>query len=137
MRASGGRAFVSVNKAIATQASTAIPAVPLYMSLLFKVMKAKDVHEGAIEQIVRLFDQLGHSGSLNLDADGRLRLDDREMRADIQEAVATLWTVIDTEHLAMQSDFEGFRRDFHRLFGFDVSGVDYDVAVETDIALPA
>ncbi len=134
MRPGGGRAFVSVNKAIATQASTAIPAVPLYMSLLFRVMKAKDLHEGAIEQIVRLFEQLGQAGELQLDEAGRLRLDDREMRADIQDDVAKLWPVIDSGSLATQSDFEGFRRDFHRLFGFDVPGVDYDTPVETDVA---
>jgi enoyl-[acyl-carrier protein] reductase/trans-2-enoyl-CoA reductase (NAD+) len=136
MRDGGGRAFVSVNKAIATQASTAIPAVPLYMSLLFKVMKSKDLHEGAIEQAARLFDRLSQPGDLQLDAEGRLRLDDREMRADIQEDVAELWPIVETENLTALSDFEGFRRDFHRLFGFDVPGVDYDTAVETDVALP-
>jgi enoyl-[acyl-carrier protein] reductase/trans-2-enoyl-CoA reductase (NAD+) len=132
---SGSRALVSINKAIVTQASTAIPAVPLYMSLLFRVMKAKQVHEGAIEQAVRLFDRLSGSDGLRLDSDGRIRLDDLEMRPDIQAEVAALWPTLNTTNLAQMSDFEGFRNDFHRLFGFDVEGVDYDAPVETKIPL--
>jgi enoyl-[acyl-carrier protein] reductase/trans-2-enoyl-CoA reductase (NAD+) len=135
LRRGGGRAFVSINKAIVTQASTAIPAVPLYMSLLFRVMKEKQIHEGAIEQAVRLFDQLAGREDLRRDSENRIRLDDLEMRADIQDEVATLWPSLTTANLVRLSDFEGFRADFHRLFGFDVAGIDYDAPVEIEVGL--
>ncbi len=126
----GGDAWVSVNKAVVTQASAAIPGVPLYMSLAFKLMKARGTHEGTIEQIVRLFrDHLRNDAPL-VDAEGRIRLDDWEMREDIQSEVARLWDAITTESLHELSDYAGYKQDFEQLFGFAVPGVDYDRPTE-------
>jgi enoyl-[acyl-carrier protein] reductase / trans-2-enoyl-CoA reductase (NAD+) len=126
-----GRAFVSVNKAVVTQASSAIPVVPLYISLLFKVMKDKGIHEGCIEQIHRLFKQqmYGPSG-LDYDAAGLIRLDNLEMRPDVQEEVSRLWNEITTENLTELSDIAGYRQDFLKLFGFGLPGIDYELDVD-------
>ena len=133
----GGAAWVAVNKAVVTQASAAIPVVPLYVSLLFRVMKAKGIHEGCIEQMTRLAkDHLAGPEGPRLDADRLIRLDDLEMRSDVQEEIASLWPMVETGNLADLADFEGFRRDFNNLFGFDVDGVDYDLPVETEVFLP-
>ncbi len=122
----GGKAYVSVNKALVTQASSAIPVIPLYISLLFKIMKAKGTHEGCIEQIHRLYaERLYTAGEVPVDAEGRIRIDDWEMAVDVQEQVAALWVTADTENLPAIGDLEGYRRDFYNLFGFDVDGVDY------------
>ncbi|HAM73363.1 MAG TPA: bifunctional NADH-specific enoyl-ACP reductase/trans-2-enoyl-CoA reductase [Verrucomicrobiales bacterium] len=123
---SGGRAFVSINKALVTQASSAIPVVPLYISLLYKVMKAQGLHEGCIEQIHRLFKRLYAETPTPVDKQGRIRIDDWEMRPDVQEAVAKLWSQVTTENLASISDIEGYRSEFLKLFGFGLPGVDYD-----------
>lgn len=121
-----GKAYVSVNKALVTQASSAIPVIPLYISLLYKIMKEEGVHEGTIEQIQRLYQDRLFSGSeVATDEKGRIRIDDWEMREDIQEKVAQLWTKATTENLAEIGDLEGYRKDFYNLFGFDVAGVDY------------
>lgn len=121
-----GKAYVSVNKALVTQASSAIPVIPLYISLLYKIMKEEGVHEGTIEQIQRLYQDRLYSGSeVATDDKGRIRIDDWEMRDDIQEKVAQLWTKATTENLAELGDLEGYRKDFYNLFGFDVEGVDY------------
>lgn len=123
----GGRAFISINKGVVTQSSSAIPVVPLYFSLLFKVMKEKGLHEGCIEQIQRLFTTNLYNGAVpELDESGRIRIDDLEMRADVQEAVAELWPRVTTENLEEISDFSGHQREFLRLFGFGFPGVDYD-----------
>ena len=133
----GGAAWVAVNKAVVTQASAAIPVVPLYVSLLFRVMKAKGIHEGCIEQMTRLAkDHLAGPEGPRLDADRLIRLDDLEMRSDVQEEIASLWPMVETGNLADLADFEGFRRDFNNLFGFDVDGVDYDLPVESEVFLP-
>jgi len=133
---SGGGAWVSVNKALVTQASSAIPVVPLYISLLYKVMKAKGTHEAPIEQIVRLFrDHVGPGKTPQLDAQGRIRIDDWEMAPDVQKAVAELWPTITTENLLAASDYAGFKQEFRSLFGFEVPGVDYTQPVELDVAL--
>ena len=135
-RSVGGKAWLSVNKAVVTQASAAIPVVPLYMSLLFRVMKAAGIHEGCIEQMNRLLvDHIFAPGGPTLDADGLIRLDDLEMRGDVQEEITRAWRSVDTESLRDLSDFEGFKRDFNNLFGFDVDGVDYGVPVETETYL--
>ena len=135
-RSVGGKAWLSVNKAVVTQASAAIPVVPLYMSLLFRVMKAAGIHEGCIEQMNRLLvDHIIAPGGPTLDADGLIRLDDLEMRGDVQEEITRAWRSVDTESLRDLSDFEGFKRDFNNLFGFDVDGVDYGVPVETETYL--
>ena len=132
----GGEAYVSVNKALVTQASSAIPVVPLYISLLYKVMKAAKTHEGTGEQIGRLFrHHLGPGRPPLLDAMGRIRLDDREMDPAIQESVATLWDEVTTENLFELTDYAGFKQEFRSLFGFEVPGVDYAAPVETDVPL--
>jgi enoyl-[acyl-carrier protein] reductase / trans-2-enoyl-CoA reductase (NAD+) len=131
----GGEARIAVNKAIVTQASAAIPVVPLYMSLLFRVMKQKGLDEGALEQMRRLFfDFLAEDAAPQYDEEGRIRLDDREMRADVQAEVSSLWTKVTTENLRELSDFAGFQRNFRSLFGFEVDGVDYSAPVETILA---
>jgi enoyl-[acyl-carrier protein] reductase / trans-2-enoyl-CoA reductase (NAD+) len=132
LKASGyGRAFVSINKALVTQASSAIPVVPLYISALYKIMKALGTHEGCIEQIQRLFSTQMYNGSaLAFDETGRVRLDDREMRPAVQEKIREIWTQIATENLSELTDIEGYRAEFLKLFGFGISGVDYDADVE-------
>jgi len=133
----GGRALICVNKAVVTQASAAIPVVPLYLSLLIKVMSEKGLEEGPIEQMRRLFtDFLAASADPKTDEANRLRLDDREMRADVQAEIARLWPQVTTENLRELTDFAGFQRQFRNLFGFDVEGVDYERPVETDTELP-
>lgn len=127
---SGGRALISVNKALVTQASSAIPVVPLYISLLYKVMKARGLHEGCIEQMCRLFALLYGTEPTPVDDCGRVRIDDREMLSEIQEAVAALWPQATTENLGGISDSAGYRSDFLKLFGFGIPGVDY--AAETE-----
>ncbi|MGH9680023.1 MAG: bifunctional NADH-specific enoyl-ACP reductase/trans-2-enoyl-CoA reductase, partial [Candidatus Acidiferrales bacterium] len=125
---------VSVNKAVVTQASAAIPVVPLYLSLLPMVMKGKNLDEGPLEQMRRLFvDFLCSSGPMKLDASRRLRLDDLEMRDDVQTEIAALWPEITTENLRSATDFAGFQREFRGLFGFEVEGVDYEQPTETDL----
>jgi enoyl-[acyl-carrier protein] reductase/trans-2-enoyl-CoA reductase (NAD+) len=138
LSAAGGCAYVSVNKALVTQASSAIPVVPLYISLLYKVMKQKGMHEGCIEQIQRLFaERLCNGASVQLDDSGRIRIDDVEMLPDIQAAVAGLWPSVTTENLAQISDIQGYREEFLRLFGFGLPGVDYDSDVTPEMALPS
>ena len=122
----GGKAYVSVNKALVTQASSAIPVIPLYISLLYKIMKEEGVHEGTIEQIQRLYAERLFSGKeVPTDEKGRIRIDDWEMRDDIQAKVAALWEKATTENLAEIGDLEGYRKDFYQLFGFDFNAVDY------------
>jgi len=138
LAASGGGAYVSVNKALVTQASSAIPVVPLYISLLYKVMKEKGLHEGCIEQIQRLFaEHLYNGASPKLDEAGRIRIDDWEMRPDIQTAVAALWPTVSSENLPQISDIAGYREEFLRLFGFGLPGVDYAAEVDPDVPLPS
>ena len=130
LSALNGSAFVSVNKALVTQASSAIPVVPLYISILYKEMKAKGLHEGCIEQIQRLFTDRLYSGDAQLDDAGRIRIDDWEMRDEIQAAVAESWKKISNENFTDLADFQGYQDEFLRLFGFGIDGVDYDA--ETD-----
>lgn len=121
-----GKAFVSVNKALVTQASSAIPVIPLYISLLYKIMKEEGIHEGCIEQIQRLYQERLYTGNeAPVDEKGRIRIDDLEMRPDVQEKVAKLWIEAVTENLSEIGDLAGYRKDFYNLFGFDVEGVDY------------
>ena len=134
----GGRAWVSINKALVTQASSAIPVVPLYISLLYKVMKAHGLHEGCIEQIQRLFaERLANGAAPQPDEAGRLRLDDWEMREDIQKEVAALWPQVTTENLPTLSDIAGYRAEFLRLFGFGLEGVDYGAESNPVAPLPS
>ncbi|RFM25630.1 enoyl-ACP reductase FabV [Deminuibacter soli] len=133
----GGKAYVSVNKALVTQASSAIPVIPLYISLLYKVMKEKGIHEGCIEQMQRLFAQrLYFSGGVPTDDKGRIRIDDWEMRTDVQDQVAALWKEATTETLPAIGDLEGYKTDFYNLFGFKVNGVDYTADTDEMVEVP-
>jgi enoyl-[acyl-carrier protein] reductase/trans-2-enoyl-CoA reductase (NAD+) len=131
-----GQAFVSVNKALVTQASSAIPVIPLYISLLYKIMKEQGIHEGCIEQIQRLFQNRLYVGSeIPTDEKGRIRIDDWEMRDDIQEKVAKLWEEATTDSLPNIGDLNGYRSDFHNLFGFGFDGVDYQADSNEMVAI--
>jgi enoyl-[acyl-carrier protein] reductase/trans-2-enoyl-CoA reductase (NAD+) len=128
---SGGRAFISVNKALVTQASSAIPVVPLYISILYKLMKQQGTHEGCIEQIHRLFSTHMYNGQTpKFDQAGRVRIDDWEMRPEIQNAVREIWPRITTENLATETDIAGYRIEFLKLFGFGLPGVNYEAETE-------
>lgn len=131
-----GRAFISVNKALVTQASSAIPVVPLYISMLYKVMKAKGNHEGCIEQIDRLYRTQMYGGTgLLFDDAGRVRIDDWEMQPDVQEAVSKLWPDVCTENLAELTDIAGYRSEFLKLFGFGIEGVNYEADIDPHVEL--
>lgn len=126
-------AVVSVNKALVTQASSAIPVVPLYISILYKIMKEKGIHEGCIEQIQRLFaDYLASGSPGNLDEKGRIRIDDWEMRDDVQAEVGEVWGNVTTDNLSSVSNFSDYKEEFLRLFGFGMEGVDYESDTETE-----
>ena len=130
----GGDARIVIAKAIVTQASAAIPIVPLYMSILFRVMKERNLHEGPIEQMRRLFfDFLAYDAKPQFDSEGRIRLDDREMLPEVQSQVSALWPQVETENLRQLTDFGEFQNDFRSLFGFEVPGVNYAEPVETDL----
>ena len=133
-----GKAYVSVNKALVTQASSAIPVIPLYISLLYKIMKANGIHEGCIEQIQRLYSQRLYTGNeVPTDTNGRIRIDDWEMRDDVQEKVADLWNKATTENLPEIGDLAGYKQDFLNLFGFGFEGVDYEVDADEMVKIPS
>ncbi len=133
-----GKAYVSVNKALVTQASSAIPVIPLYISLLYKIMKAEGIHEGCIEQIQRLYaDRLYTGNPVPTDDKGRIRIDDWEMRADVQEKIAKLWGESTTETLVELGDLAGYKQDFLHLFGFGFDGVDYQADTNEMIMIPS
>ncbi len=133
----GGKAWVSVNKALVTQASSAIPVVPLYISLLYKVMKAQGSHEDTIEQMDRLFrERLYNGASPQPDETGRIRVDDWEMAPDVQKLVDDRWKIVTTENFSELGDFEGYQSSFLRLFGFGLEGVDYNADVDVGIGIP-
>jgi len=138
LRDLNGVSYVSVNKALVTQSSSAIPVVPLYISLLYKVMKEKGIHEGTIEQMQRLFaDRLYADGGVELDEKGRIRVDDWEMREDVQEEVAKLWQQATTENLEQISDIAGYRDEFFNLFGFNFDNVDYEADTNEVVDIPS
>ena len=138
LKSIGGKAYVSVNKALVTQASSAIPVIPLYISLLYKIMKAEGVHEGCIEQIQRLFaDRLYTDTAVPTDEKGRIRIDDWEMRDDIQERVKALWATATTENLPEIGDLAGYKQDFLNLFGFGFAGVDYAAEANEMLQIPS
>ena len=132
-----GKAWVSVNKALVTQASSAIPVVPLYISLLYKVMKAEATHEDCIEQMDRLFRDRLYSGNPQPDAEGRIRVDDWEMEHKVQELVDARWKEVNTENLNELGDFEGYQSSFLRLFGFGLEGVDYGADTDPVVSIPS
>jgi enoyl-[acyl-carrier protein] reductase / trans-2-enoyl-CoA reductase (NAD+) len=131
MSAINGEAVVSVNKAVVTQASAAIPVVPLYISILFKIMKEKGTHEGCIEQIYRLFSE----NLTKRDREGYIRVDDWEMEKDVQKKVAELWPQITSDNLLELTDIDGYRDEFYRLFGFNASDVDYTADVNPGVMI--
>jgi len=131
----GGDARVSVLKAVVTQASSAIPIMPLYLAMLFKEMKSKGTHEGCIEQLYRLFTECLYSDTPRLGDEGRLRVDELEMDPEVQAVVAESWAKISTENLPLLSDFKGYQQEFLNLFGFEIDGVDYDADVNPEVAI--
>lgn len=132
-----GKAWVSVNKALVTQASSAIPVVPLYISLLYKVMKADGTHEDCIEQMDRLFRDRLYNGNPQPDEAGRIRIDDWEMAPAVQKLVDQRWTEVNTDNLRQIADFDGYQAGFHKLFGFGLNGVDYTADVDTAVKVPS
>ncbi len=134
-----GHAYISVNKGLVTQSSAAIPVVPLYISLLYKIMKEKNLHEGCIEQIVRLFNERLYRADhqVPVDSSGRIRIDDWEMRADVQSEIEKNWRQVDQNNLTQISDLNGYRQEFHQLFGFEMKGVDYSEDVDVEVAIPS
>lgn len=133
----GGKAWVSVNKALVTQASSAIPVVPLYISLLYKIMKAKGSHEDTIEQMDRLFRERLCNRQPQPDEAGRIRLDDWEMTPEIQAEVDQLWAMVNTENLLSLADVQGYESSFLRLFGFGLAGVDYTAETDPNVRVPS
>lgn len=127
---SGIKAYISVNKALVTQASSAIPIVPLYFAILYKVMKAKKLHEGCIEQMARLFTDKLFVETPITDEKGQIRLDDWEMREDVQKEVMDIWEQVNSDNIRELADVEGYREDFYHLFGFQFDNVDYTQDVE-------
>ena len=135
LASSGGDARVSVLKAVVTQASSAIPIMPLYLAMLFKEMKANGTHEGCIEQLYRLFTECLYSDNPRTDEVGRLRVDELEMSPEVQASVAESWSNISTENLAELTDFKGYKEEFLKLFGFEMDGVDYDADVNPEVTI--
>ena len=130
-----GKAWVSVNKALVTQASSAIPVVPLYISLLYQVMKEQGSHEDCIEQMDRLFrERYTHPQP---DEAGRIRLDDWEMAAQVQQPVQANWQIVNSDNLKQLGDFDGYQASFLRLFGFGLDGVDYHADTDTALKVPS
>ena len=135
LRSEGFDAAVSVLKAVVTQASAAIPIMPIYLALLFRVMKQDGTHEGCIEQIYRLFSECLYNSNPRRDTEGRYRVDEKEIQPQVQTAVEALWSRISTDNLDDISDFRGFRADFLKLFGFGVPGVDYEAEVNAEVPI--
>jgi enoyl-[acyl-carrier protein] reductase/trans-2-enoyl-CoA reductase (NAD+) len=134
----GGKAYVSVNKALVTQASSAIPVIPLYISLLYKIMKAEGTHEGCIEQIERLYSQRLYSDNdTPVDEKGRIRIDDLEMNPVVQQKISELWQQATTESLSEIGDLAGYKQDFLNLFGFGFEGVDYLADADELVNVPS
>jgi enoyl-[acyl-carrier protein] reductase/trans-2-enoyl-CoA reductase (NAD+) len=132
-----GKAWVSVNKALVTQASSAIPVVPLYISLLYKVMKDDGTHEDTIEQMDRLFRDRLFGGDPLPDEAGRIRVDDWEMAPAIQKLVGERWQEVNTENLKDLADFKGYQTSFLRLFGFGLEDIDYSEETDTAVSVPS
>jgi enoyl-[acyl-carrier protein] reductase/trans-2-enoyl-CoA reductase (NAD+) len=135
LAADGGEARVSVLKAVVTQASSAIPIMPLYLALLFKVMKAKGTHEGCIEQVDLLFRESLYGNSPRIDDEGRWRADYKELEPEVQKEVADLWSQLETDNIRELSDFAGYKTEFLNLFGFEMPGVDYEADVNPEVPI--
>ncbi|MBI3311863.1 MAG: bifunctional NADH-specific enoyl-ACP reductase/trans-2-enoyl-CoA reductase, partial [Serratia liquefaciens] len=134
LKAKGGAAYVAVLKSVVTQASSAIPVMPLYISIVFKIMKAQGIHEGCIEQIQRLFATKLYSGTApDTDEKHRLRLDDWELRDDVQNTCREIWAQIDDSNINELTDYQGYKAEFLRLFGFGLQGVDYEADLSGEV----
>ncbi len=131
----GGDAKVSVLKAVVTQASSAIPVMPLYLSMLFKIMKAEGTHEGCIEQVDLLFRESLYGDSPKIDEDGRLRADYKELAPHVQQEVSDLWKQVQSNNIDELTDFKAYQTEFLQLFGFEIEGVDYDAEVNPEVAI--
>jgi len=131
-----GNAYVSVNKALVTQSSSAIPVIPLYISLLYKIMKEKGLQEGCIEQIYRLFNERLYQRTIPTDDEQRIRIDDWEMRSDVQAEVSELWQKATTDNLPSIGDLAGYKTEFFNLFGFHFEEVDYDKEADEMVEIP-
>ncbi len=127
---------MAVLKAVVTQASSAIPIMPLYLSLLFRAMKANGTHEGCIEQVYRLYKDSLYSATPILDDEGRLRADYKELDPAIQEQVKAWWNDVADDNIYTMTDFAGYKAEFLRLFGFGIEGVDYTADVNPNVAIP-
>ena len=130
LRPLGGSALLSVNKALVTQSSSAIPVVPLYMAILYKIMKSQNVHEGYLEQITRLFAGIYANGPVERDAEGRIRMDDYEMQPAVQDEVNRLWPLVTSENVEELTDIRGYREAFFSLFGFGRADLNYELDVD-------
>ena len=134
LAAKGGDAHVAVLKSVVTQASSAIPVMPLYISMAFKIMKEKGLHEGCMEQVHRLFStKLYTEAAVETDDSNRLRLDDWELRDDVQQACRDIWPNVTTDNLFELTDYAGYKKEFMQLFGFEIDGVDYEADVNPDV----
>lgn len=133
----GIRAYISVNKALVTQSSAAIPIVPLYISILYKVMKEANLHEGCMEQMYRLFAQKLNKNDIKTDEQNMIRLDDWEMLPRIQNKVTEIWNIISQANLDMLSDIDGYWKEFYQMFGFEINGIDYQSDIEPSMPIPS
>ena len=132
-----GRAYLSVNKAVVSQASAAIPIVPLYISILYQIMDAKNLNEEPIDQMIRLFSEyLGPDLVPMVDENRRIRMDDRELRSDVVAEVNEKWSLVNNDNFHELADFEGYKKSFRNLFGFEIDDVDYGQPVETEVTIP-
>ncbi|MBR1741485.1 MAG: bifunctional NADH-specific enoyl-ACP reductase/trans-2-enoyl-CoA reductase, partial [Lachnospiraceae bacterium] len=133
----GLEAYVSVNKAVVTQSSAAIPIVPLYMSLLLKVMKEKGLHEGCIEQMYRMLHDRLCKDSVPTDENRLIRMDDYEMKEEVQKEISELWTKVNKDNIGELGDTDGYWQDFYEIFGFKIPGVDYTADVDIQKGIPS
>ena len=132
-----GHAYLSVNKAVVSQASAAIPIVPLYISILYQIMDAKNLNEKPIDQMIRLFSEyLGPDLVPMVDGNRRIRMDDRELRSDVVAEVNEKWSLVNNDNFHELADFEGYKKSFRNLFGFEIDDVDYGQPVETEVTIP-
>lgn len=131
----GGKGYVSINKAVVTQASAAIPVISLYISALFKTMKQKNIHEGCIEQMYRMFNNRLYTSDLKLDGKGRICMDDLEMLPEVQTEVTRLWNDANNDNVKEITDIDGYKKEFFRLFGFEFETVDYNADVDIDVKI--
>jgi enoyl-[acyl-carrier protein] reductase/trans-2-enoyl-CoA reductase (NAD+) len=134
----GVEAYVAVNKAVVTQSSAAIPIVPLYLAILFRVMKEQHLHENCVQQMYRLMhDRLFGGSRVITDEDRLIRMDDWEMKPEVQQAVLDIWNTISQDNLEQVTDIAGYWKEFYEIFGFEIEGVDYDADVETEVEIPS